>query len=329
MYVHEHTRRWHSSVVQNSKASAEFPSAPASSAKHIHTQRWVCLEFNFSFLAPCIFFIYKKSLSWCLAWSLLKPVTSVLSGSFLAHTEIFSQVQEKCPGQAQPVCCLLGEQVSVVVVVGELVKEGARLQDEGGQHHPGQVHARPQLLQQDPHQALVLLRDRFCLRRLSCLQRQRELQGRNSKTIPCGCISPGPKLSHDCQALAQGWLLTYTTAERHQPCLSRNEPPKQSSEWSRKPWVSEKAGTRQGAQLCCTPSWGTASRPLRAVRGQHRPPLAKGTLHCRPSVGVDMPRAVTASLWPGGCTEAAPLSPILQKQEIIRFTRIDVEKCRQ
>lgn len=74
-----------------------------------------------------------------------------------------------------------------------------------------------------------------------------------------------------------------------------------------------KAGTRQGAQLCTH---------LRAVSGQHGPTFAKGTLHC-------VPRAVTASLWPGGCTEAAPLSPILHKQEIIRFTRIDVEKCRR
>lgn len=50
--AHEYTRRWHSSVVQNSKASAEFPSVPANSGKHVHVQRWVCLEFDFSFLAP-------------------------------------------------------------------------------------------------------------------------------------------------------------------------------------------------------------------------------------------------------------------------------------
>lgn len=57
-----------------------------------------------------------------------------------------------------------GEQVGVVVVVGELVEEGAGLQDEGGQHHAGQVHARPQLLQQDPHQTLVLVRHCLYLR---------------------------------------------------------------------------------------------------------------------------------------------------------------------
>lgn len=117
----------------------------------------------------------KSHCSCCLAWSMLKPVTSVLFGSLSGTQRDISQVQEKCLGQAHPVCCLLGEQVGVVVVVGEFVKERAWLQDEGGQHHPGQVHARPQLLQQDPHQALVLLRDGFCLRWLPCLQRERAL----------------------------------------------------------------------------------------------------------------------------------------------------------
>ena len=50
-----------------------------------------------------------------------------------------------------------GEQVGVAVVVGELVEERARLEHEGGQCHARQVHAWPQLFQQDPHQALILL----------------------------------------------------------------------------------------------------------------------------------------------------------------------------
>lgn len=65
-----------------------------------------------------------------------------------------------------------GEQVGVAVVVGELAEEGARLQHEGGQHHAGQVHARPQLPQQHPHQALVLLGHRLHLRRHAQLQQR-------------------------------------------------------------------------------------------------------------------------------------------------------------
>lgn len=259
--------------------------------------------------------------NWCLAWSALKPVYYL--GAFLAHTEIFSQVQAKCPGQAHPVCCLLWEQVGMVVVVREFVKEGARLQDEGGQHHPGQVHARPQLLQQDPHQALVLLGDGFCLRRLPCLQRQRALQGTSRKTIPCGCVPRAVPAQPRPPGPGTGWMLTYTSAQRQQPCLRRNESPKQPVR------VSVRAGTRQGAQLCSAPCWATASTHLWAVMGQHGPTLAKRTLHCRPSGGVDMPRAVTASLWPVGCTEEAPLSPSLHKWEIVRFTRRYVDKCKQ
>lgn len=45
----------------------------------------------------------------------------------------------------------------MVVVVRQLVQEGAGLQDEGGQHHLGQIHAGAQLLQQGPDQTLVLL----------------------------------------------------------------------------------------------------------------------------------------------------------------------------
>ena len=39
----------------------------------------------------------------------------------------------------------LRQDVSMVVVVCQLVKETPRLQDEGGQHHLGQVHPRPHL----------------------------------------------------------------------------------------------------------------------------------------------------------------------------------------
>lgn len=45
----------------------------------------------------------------------------------------------------------------MIVVVRQLVQEGARLQDKGWKHHLRQVHAWPQLLQQAPDQALVLL----------------------------------------------------------------------------------------------------------------------------------------------------------------------------
>lgn len=60
----------------------------------------------------------------------------------------------------------------MVVIIGKLVEEGARLQDEGGQNDAGQVHARPQLLQDDPHQALVLIGHRFCLRAFARLKRR-------------------------------------------------------------------------------------------------------------------------------------------------------------
>lgn len=58
----------------------------------------------------------------------------------------------------------------MVVVVGQLVQEGARLQDEGGQHHFGQVHAWPQLLQESPDETLVLLGHGLHLRRLPGLE---------------------------------------------------------------------------------------------------------------------------------------------------------------
>lgn len=51
----------------------------------------------------------------------------------------------------------------MVVVIRKFVEERSWFQDEGRQNHSGQVHARAQLLQQNPHQTLVFIRDRFCL----------------------------------------------------------------------------------------------------------------------------------------------------------------------
>ena len=45
----------------------------------------------------------------------------------------------------------------MVVVVRDLVQEGPGLQDECRQHHLGQVHARPDLLHEEPDDGLVLL----------------------------------------------------------------------------------------------------------------------------------------------------------------------------
>ena len=50
-----------------------------------------------------------------------------------------------------------GYDVSMVVVVRDLVQEGARLQYECWQHHLGQVHAGPHLLHEEPDDGLVLL----------------------------------------------------------------------------------------------------------------------------------------------------------------------------
>ena len=51
----------------------------------------------------------------------------------------------------------------MVVVVRDLVQEGARLQYECRQHHLGQVHARPDLLHEEPDDGLVLLTELFGL----------------------------------------------------------------------------------------------------------------------------------------------------------------------
>lgn len=48
-------------------------------------------------------------------------------------------------------------QIGVVVVVGELVEEGARFQDEGGQDDFGQVHSGAHLFDEEPDEALVVL----------------------------------------------------------------------------------------------------------------------------------------------------------------------------
>lgn len=44
----------------------------------------------------------------------------------------------------------------MIVVVGELVEEGPRLQDEGREHHLRQVHPWPHLFQEEPDEGLVL-----------------------------------------------------------------------------------------------------------------------------------------------------------------------------
>ena len=45
----------------------------------------------------------------------------------------------------------------MVIVIGDLVQEGPRLQDECWQDDLGQVHARPDLLHEEPDDGLVLL----------------------------------------------------------------------------------------------------------------------------------------------------------------------------
>ena len=52
---------------------------------------------------------------------------------------------------------LLRQEVSVVVVVAQLVEEGPRLEDEGGEDDAGEVHAGADLLHQKPNNRLVLV----------------------------------------------------------------------------------------------------------------------------------------------------------------------------
>lgn len=182
----------------------------------------------------------------------------------------------------------------MVVVIREFVKEWAWLQDEGGQHHPWQVHARPQLLQQDPHQALVLLRDSFCLRWFTCLWWEKGSSGQKQENHFLRVHLPrGSKLTQAYLALAQRWMLSYTTAKRYQLCLRRSE------------FGTERLGPlwelgRGREHVCCAPSWATTSTHLRTAMVQPGPTLTEGTLHYSPSGGVDVPNAVTASLLPGG-----------------------------
>ncbi len=68
------------------------------------------------------------------------------------------------------VTLLLGQEVGVIVVIGQFVQEGPWLQDEGGQHHFGQVHAGPNLLQESPDQRFILLWYRLCLSRFASLK---------------------------------------------------------------------------------------------------------------------------------------------------------------
>ena len=52
---------------------------------------------------------------------------------------------------------LLRQEVSVVVVVAQLVEEGPRLEDEGGEDDAGEVHAGADLLHQEPNNRFVLV----------------------------------------------------------------------------------------------------------------------------------------------------------------------------
>lgn len=65
----------------------------------------------------------------------------------------------------------------MVVVVRQFVQKGPGLQDEGGQHHLGQIHARSHLLQQSPDQRFILLRYCLCLGCLAGLEREEHTVG--------------------------------------------------------------------------------------------------------------------------------------------------------
>lgn len=51
----------------------------------------------------------------------------------------------------------------MIVVVGEFVQERSRFQDERRKDDPGQVHAGPDLLHQEPDDGFVLVRELFSL----------------------------------------------------------------------------------------------------------------------------------------------------------------------
>ena len=56
----------------------------------------------------------------------------------------------------------------MVIIVGQLVEERARLQNESWQDHFRQVHARAHLLHEEPNEALVLVAQ--LLRQLATLK---------------------------------------------------------------------------------------------------------------------------------------------------------------
>lgn len=84
-----------------------------------------------------------------------------------------------------------GEQVGVAVVVGQPAEEGAGLQDEGRQRHARQVHARPQLLQQQPHQAPVLLGHGLHLGRRAALPAEGARSGPPARSRPQLALAAG------------------------------------------------------------------------------------------------------------------------------------------
>lgn len=62
----------------------------------------------------------------------------------------------------------------MIVVIRQFVQEGPGLENEGGQHHFGQIHARSDLLQQSPDQRFVFFRYRLGLSSLASLQNERK-----------------------------------------------------------------------------------------------------------------------------------------------------------
>ena len=51
----------------------------------------------------------------------------------------------------------------MVIIIRDFVEEGPWLEDEGRQHHLGQIHARPHLLHQEPDDRFVLFAKFLCL----------------------------------------------------------------------------------------------------------------------------------------------------------------------
>lgn len=190
----------------------------------------------------------------------------------------FSHRQVTCPHQAG-LHCLLGKQVSMVVVIGELVQEWAWLQDEGGKHHPRQIHARPQLLQQDPYQALVLLRDSFCLRRFTCLHRKMEVQGRNTKITSCRRIYLDG--SGSCRHTCSGGRVNVENSKKISSGLGEVNPQNTEESGTGSPGALYKLAQREDSTsaVLSPEQLPPHTMGLCYVMGQPELPLTKGTPH--------------------------------------------------